>query len=176
MGCCFSAHNRIQIQQTFTCDESASLKQTWNLLKTRDIGKFADDILIRFVVLFLCFREKKHFFSKIISRTIDRNSLFRQYWMSRLNVDGNNYDFSQGESCLRTDRNWYIGIREYSVQLLVFFDQLLSVIPNEDLLLTHIRVFRSVQNILIFEHNSLAVNQSAFKVDSNRKFRLFFLR
>jgi hypothetical protein len=48
MGCFYSSPNRIQIQHTFTTEEILYLNETWNILKTHDIIKFADEVLIRY--------------------------------------------------------------------------------------------------------------------------------
>ena len=82
---------------------------------------------------------------------------FRTFWSSRLVIESNNFDFSQGDSCLRTDISWRIGLREHSIQLIKVFDQLLSAVKDENLFLSQIRSLRLLQNISIFEYNSLVV-------------------
>lgn len=89
-----------------------------------------------------------------------RNSSFRNFWASRLVIDGNNFDFSQGESCLRTELSWRIGLRDHSIQLIHVFNQLLTSLKDENLLLTQIRSLRLLQNISIFEYNFLTVRSS----------------
>ncbi len=91
-------------------------------------------------------------------RTINQNPSFRQFWTSKLVIDANNYDFNDGESCLRTDMSWHVGIREHSVQFMIILDKLLSSINDENLLLQHIRSLRILQNIIIFEYDSLTVD------------------
>jgi hypothetical protein len=49
MGCFYSSINRVQVQNTFTSDDILYLNQSWNILKTHDIVKFADEVLIRFI-------------------------------------------------------------------------------------------------------------------------------
>ena len=108
MGCFYSALNRVQVQNTFTSEEIRCLNQSWNILKTHDVIKFADEVLIRWVGnLSLGMGGNLSF------RTIKQNSTFRRFWTSKLVIEGNNYDFGSGESCLRTDVSWHIGIREH---------------------------------------------------------------
>ena len=76
-------------------------------------------------------------------------------------IDSNNFDFSQGDSCLRTELSWRIGLREHSIQLIQVFDQLLTSLKDENLLLTQIRSLRLLQNISIFEYNFLTVRRSS---------------
>ncbi len=47
MGCFHSSTNRVQIQNTFTSDDILYLKQSWGILKTHDVIKFSDEVLIR---------------------------------------------------------------------------------------------------------------------------------
>jgi hypothetical protein len=49
MGCFYSSTNRIQIQNTFTVDDILYLNRSWNILKTHDAMKFADEVLIRLI-------------------------------------------------------------------------------------------------------------------------------
>ncbi len=91
-------------------------------------------------------------------RTMNQNPTFRRFWTSKLTIDANNFDFSQGESCLRTDLSWHIGLREHSVQFVLILNKLLSSITDENLLSTQIRSLRRLQNISVFEKESLMVN------------------
>ncbi len=89
-----------------------------------------------------------------IFRTINLSPSFRQYWTSKIQVEGNNYDFSQSESCLRTDLSWHIGLRDYSIQFISIFDQILAVINNEN------KFLRQIQSIIIPENNFLIEDES----------------
>jgi hypothetical protein len=89
---------------------------------------------------------------------MNQNPTFRRFWTSKLTIDANNFDFSQGESCLRTDLSWHIGLREHSVQFVLILNKLLSSITDENLLSTQIRSLRRLQNISVFEKESLMVN------------------
>ncbi len=91
-------------------------------------------------------------------RTMNQNPTFRRFWTSKLIIDANNFDFSEGESCLRTDLSWHIGLREHSVQFVLILNKLLSSITDENLLSTQIRSLRRLQNISVFEKESLMVN------------------
>jgi hypothetical protein len=153
MGCCCSSLNRVQVQHSFTTEDILCLTQTWSILKTHDIIKFADEVLIRYERKFD--KRKESFF--ILFRTMNQSSSFRYFWTSKIIIDANNYDFSQGESCLRTDLSWHIGIREHSVRFISTFDKLLSSIKDENLLLTQIRSLQLLQNLSILEYNSLTV-------------------
>ena len=53
MGCFQSVTNRVQVLNTFTSDDISYLNQTWSILKTHDVIKFADEVLIR--LIFKCF-------------------------------------------------------------------------------------------------------------------------
>ena len=67
----------------------------------------------------------------IFFRSINKSSSLRQFWISKIIVEGNNYDYSQSESCLRTDLSWHIGLRDYSLHFVNIFDHLLSSINDE---------------------------------------------
>ncbi len=94
---------------------------------------------------------------KFLCRTINQNSSFRQFWISKLIIDGNNYDFGQGESCLRTDLSWHVGLRDHSVQFISIFNNLLSSIKDENQFLTQIRSLRLLQCVSTLEYNSFMV-------------------
>ena len=72
-------------------------------------------------------------------------------------IDGNNFDFSQGESCLRTNISWHVGLREHSVQLASVLDQLVASIKDESLLLAQVQTLTLLQNISNLEQASLMV-------------------
>jgi hypothetical protein len=97
-------------------------------------------------------KTNKHFF-----RSINHSPHLRHFWTSRLVVDGNNYDFSQGESCLRNDISWHVGLRDHSIHFVSLFDKLLSSINDENLLLSQIRSLRLLQNISTLDYDSLQV-------------------
>jgi hypothetical protein len=88
---------------------------------------------------------------------MNQNPNLRRFWTSKLIIDANNYDFGDGESCLRTELSWHIGLRDHSVRFALTFDKLLSSIKDEHILLTHIQSLRLLKNISIFEHDSLVV-------------------
>ncbi len=48
MGCVPSLSNRIQVRYSFTPKDILYLTQSWNILKTHDIIKFADEVLIKY--------------------------------------------------------------------------------------------------------------------------------
>ena len=90
-------------------------------------------------------------------RTINQSPTLRKFWMSKIRVDGNNLDFSHGDSCLRNDASWQIGLIEYSIQLISMLDKLLSFINNENDFKTEIKSFNISNNIFQFENKSLWV-------------------
>ncbi len=91
-------------------------------------------------------------------RIINQDSSLRHSWASKILVDGNNYDYSQGESCLRTDLSWHIGLRDHSIHFILTFDKFLSSIKDENLLLEQIRSLYPLQNVCPLENNSLTVD------------------
>jgi len=94
---------------------------------------------------------------KFLYRTINQNSSFRHFWTSKLTVDANNYDFSQGESCLRTDLSWHIALRDHSVQFISIFNNLLSSIKDENHFLTQIRSLRLLECVSTLKYDSFIV-------------------
>ena len=86
-----------------------------------------------------------------------QSPLLRRFLMSKMRVDGNNYDFSHSESCLRTDSSWHIGLREYSIELTAILDQLLSVISDENCLKAKIQSLGVSYHIFSVEYDSLVV-------------------
>jgi hypothetical protein len=92
-----------------------------------------------------------------IFRTMNQSPTLRVFWRSKIQVEGNNYDYSQSESCLRTDLSWQIGLRDYIIQFSSIFDQLISVINDENRFQTYIRSLEMVENIFPIEYESLSV-------------------
>ena len=90
-----------------------------------------------------------------------------------MTIDGNNYDFSQGDSCLRTHVTCSIGVREQSTQFILAFDRLLSSIDNETLLISQIRNLQLLENIANLDRQALNVNKT--NINNNRSFFSNFL-
>ncbi|CAF1421294.1 unnamed protein product [Adineta steineri] len=111
MGCSYSTLNRIETEQRFKPDDILYLTQSWNMIKAHEFQKFTQQILIR---------------------TINQSPSFRKLCMSKVNVDGNNYDFGQHDSCLRDDKSWQMGLPDYSLQVIYTVDELLSIISNKN--------------------------------------------
>jgi hypothetical protein len=76
-------------------------------------------------------------------------------------IDGNNFDFSQGESCLRTNISWRVGLREHSVHLAAVLDKLVASIKDESLLVKQVQTLTLLQNISNLEQDSLMVGHRA---------------
>jgi hypothetical protein len=91
-------------------------------------------------------------------RSMNQSPFLRQFWTSKIQVDGNNYDFSQSESCLRTDLSWHIGLRDYSIQFISIFEQLLSVINDENRLKSKLQSIDLPENFFPIEYESLLVS------------------
>lgn len=72
-------------------------------------------------------------------------------------IDSNNFDFSQGESCVRNELSWHIGLHEHSNQFIFTFENLLSSINDENLFLNKISTLHLLQSLSTLEHNSLMV-------------------
>ena len=47
MGCVYSTRNRIQSEQSFSSEDIFYLTQSWNILKSNDIVKLGDEVLIK---------------------------------------------------------------------------------------------------------------------------------
>jgi hypothetical protein len=47
MGCVSSSLNRIEIEYIFNSNDIFYLTQSWNIIKTHDLRKFSQDVLIR---------------------------------------------------------------------------------------------------------------------------------
>ena len=86
-----------------------------------------------------------------------QSEVLRHFWTSKFVIDGNNYDFSQGDSCIRTNSSWLGGLREHSVHLASTFDRLLLVINDENLLLKEIHTLPLLQTIATLDDQSLIV-------------------
>ncbi|CAF1065778.1 unnamed protein product [Adineta steineri] len=144
--------NRIYVQPLFTATDISCLTQSWNILKNHDIIKFADEVLIK---------------------GMHRSSNLRQFWTSRMVIDSNNYDYSQGESCLRTDLSWLIGLREHSIHFTMTFDKLISSINDEKLLLIQIQSLQLLQNISTLEYDSLIILKQCIIETIRERFQMF---
>ncbi|CAF0774791.1 unnamed protein product [Rotaria sordida] len=139
-------------QYSFTTEEILYLNETWNILKTTGIVKFADDVLIR---------------------TINQNSSLRQFWTSKIIIDANNFDFGVGESCIRTDLSWHIGLREHSAHLILTLEKLLSSIHDKNLLSRQIQSLQFLQNISTLEHDSLIIFKICIIDIIRERFQIF---
>ncbi len=102
-------------------------------------------------------------------RTSNQSPAFRQYWQSKIQVDGNNYDYSQHDSCLKNDSSWQVGLSDHSIQFSSIFDQLLSDIHDENRFLTQIRSINTSESIFIIDYEALLVSCTSIekKIDSN---------
>ncbi|CAF1604207.1 unnamed protein product [Rotaria magnacalcarata] len=133
-------------------EEIAYLTNTWNILKTHGIDKFADEVLIK---------------------TINQNPSIRHFWTSKLIIDANNFDFSQGESCVRSELSWHIGLREHSKQFILIFEKLLSSINDEILFSRQIESLHLLQNISKLEYDSLMMLKKSIIDIIHEHFHMF---
>lgn len=78
--------------------------------------------------------------------------------MSKIKIEANNYDFSQQESCLRTDFSWRIGLREHSIQFISILDKLVPMIHDESLLIKEMKSLKIAQNFVPVESKSWVVS------------------
>jgi hypothetical protein len=78
--------------------------------------------------------------------------------MSKIVVESNNYDYSQSDSCVKTELSWRIGLREYTTQLIATLDRLLSLINDEYRLIAQLRSFNVPEKISAMEYESLLVS------------------
>jgi hypothetical protein len=97
----------------------------------------------------------------------------RQFWRSKVQVDGNNYDYSQSESCLRTDLSWQIGLRDHSIQFITVFDKLLSVINDEHRFRIQIQTLDIPENIFLIEYDSLLILKQSMMECLHERFQMF---
>ncbi|CAF1228663.1 unnamed protein product [Rotaria magnacalcarata] len=134
MGCFHSSIRRISNYYIFDSNDILHLTQSWNIIKAHNLQKFAQDILIK---------------------TINQNPSLRQFWRSKVQVDGNNYDYSQNESCLRTDLSWHIELRDQSIRFVSILDKLISVIHDENHLKTEIRSLNISDDFFLIEYKLL---------------------
>jgi hypothetical protein len=104
-------------------------------------------------------------------RMINQSSSIRHFWKSKIQVEGNNYDYSQNDSCLRTDLSWHIGLRDYSSQFISIFDQLLTVINDEKCFLTEIQSSDILEKFSPIENDSLLVG---FYIKFNKLIKMFY--
>lgn len=95
---------------------------------------------------------------KFIFRSINQNSDLRRFWISKVLVDGNNLDYSQGESCIRTDLSWQIGLREHRAHLILTFDNLISAINSENHFSKRIQSLPFFKTVSTLESDSLIVS------------------
>lgn len=77
--------------------------------------------------------------------------------MSKIVVDGNNFDYSQSESCLRTDLSWHIELREYNMRFVMVFDRLLSTINDESNLNAQLRMSALTDDVPLVDYEALLV-------------------
>ncbi|CAF2789037.1 unnamed protein product [Rotaria sp. Silwood2] len=147
MGCFYSSLKCSEKQYSFTSEEISYLTETWNILKTTGIVKFADEVLI--------------------------SSSLRQYWTSKMIIDANNFDFGEGESCIRSDCSWHIGLREHSTHFILTFEKLLSSINDENLFSRQIESLQLLQNISTLEHDSLIILKTCIIDIIRERFQMF---
>ena len=102
MGCCQTSLNRIRNQSSFETKEILPLIRTWNLFKSNQPIKFTNDVLIRSESTRGQSRGDR-VVSLSLSRSMHQSEVLRHFWTSKFVIDGNNYDFSQGDSCLRNE-------------------------------------------------------------------------
>ncbi|CAF2377506.1 unnamed protein product [Rotaria sp. Silwood2] len=136
MGCFYSSINQINSEYVLNSIDILYLTQSWNIIKTHNLHKFAQDVLIK---------------------ATNQSPSLRQFWISKIQVEGNNYDYGQNESCLRTDLSWHIGLREYSIQLISILDKLISVIINGDPLKKDIQSLGLPENIFLIRYEFFMV-------------------
>lgn len=108
--------------------------------------------------------EKKNSEDFNLFRTNNQSPTFRQYWQSKIQVDENNYDYSQYDS------SWQMRLRDYSIQFSSIFDQLLSDIHDENQFLTQIRSIDTFESIFIIDYEALLVSYNSIEKKINWNF------
>jgi hypothetical protein len=84
----------------------------------------------------------------------------RYFWTSKVLVEGNNYDFSQGDSCLRTHLSFQIGLREHSAQLASILDELVASIDDEPLFRSTIDRLQLLRTVAQLDNGAFIVRSS----------------
>lgn len=156
MGCINSSSNRIEVVHLFNSNEQMTLTQSWNIVKANQLRKFADEILIRFNFMLLNL-STTDFFVLFSFRSMKKSSALRRFWISKIIVDGNNYDYGQSESCLRTDLSWHVELLEYCVNFVEKFDRLLTSLMDESNFNNQLRSSSFPESISQLEYESLLV-------------------
>lgn len=88
---------------------------------------------------------------------MSQSDAFREFWTSKSVIEGNNYDYSQGDSCLRSHSSRYLALKEQKVNFISAFDQLLAVIDDEQQLRTKILENSFFQTISTLDRDTLNV-------------------
>ncbi|CAF1028742.1 unnamed protein product [Adineta ricciae] len=136
MGCSVATFHSVESKHLFTSNEITLLKQSWNVIKGHDLHKFVQNILIK---------------------TTHESRSFRQFCISKVQVDGNNYDYGQHDSCLRTDLSWQIALPDYSVEVNNAMEKFLAAISKENNVNTYVQLFPINRDSFPIEHETLLI-------------------
>ena len=101
--------------------------------------------------------------STTFARTLSRDVSLKLFWTTGMVIDGNNFDFSQGESCLRTSISLHVALREHSVHLASVLEKLIASIKDESLLLAQVQTLTLLQSMSNLQQDSLMVGHSRLR-------------
>lgn len=91
-------------------------------------------------------------------RTSNENLAFRQYWRAKIQVEGNNYDYGQHDSCLRSDSSWHVGLRDYSPRFIALFDQLLPLMKDPSRVFSYLQSISATESLFLVDSQALWVS------------------
>ncbi|CAF0842733.1 unnamed protein product [Didymodactylos carnosus] len=116
--CSISAKNR------FTQKDIQILRETWTIIKTHyDMKKLGDDIM---------------------NRTLQKLPLVESFWRNSVIVEGNNLNFGEYDSCLKTDMSWKLEFQNHGLKLLRKLDEVLLLINDDTLLKNTIKQITNI--------------------------------
>ena len=98
--------------------------------------------------------------SEFFHRTTHESRSFRQFCISKVQVDGNNYDYGQHDSCLRTDLSWQIALPDYSVEVKNTMEKFLAAISKENHVNIYLQLFPINRESFPIEHETLLVSRN----------------
>ncbi|UJR10687.1 hypothetical protein I4U23_014881 [Adineta vaga] len=151
MGCSTSLSSRIETKYLFYSNEILLLKQSWNTIKAHDFQKFVQNVLIR---------------------TSNESRSFRQFCISKVEVDGNNYDYGQHDSCLRTDLSWQIAIPDCSTEVILIIEQFLKLIGNDNHVDIQISSFHVMNDSFSIEYETVLIMKQYVLDILHERFRI----
>ena len=98
-------------------------------------------------------------------RTSNESLAFRQYWRAKIQVEGNNYDYGQHDSCLRSDSSWHVGLRDYSPRFIAIFDQLLALMKEPNRVFSYLQSISTTESLFLVDYQALVVSLNFPKKD-----------